>query len=260
MGTTRHPRFGPGLPRDGRQGVLLEWTQGHPRAIAAVSSVAAHLLLFWLVLHGLPSLPPPPEDTVRVQLTLLPPSAPPMPVAPIEAPQPTPDSAAAQPQRTENRPEPVLDRPVPQPLPAKPPSPRVMAESEHDAPTVAESASDAGLPSQAAAPPSPSLPPAPQLAGASDPNWEGQVLARLEQFRRYPRPARVRRQQGVVYVRALLDRQGRVLSAQVQRGSGHPVLDQEALETFQRAQPLPAPPKTLPEPVELVVPVEFFLR
>jgi protein TonB len=156
--------------------------------------------------------------------------------------------------------EPVVDLPIPQPLPAESPVTRVVADSARDAPAVTESASDASLLSQAAAPPSPSLPPALQQAGAIDPNWEGEVLARLEKFRRYPRPARVRRQQGVVYVSALLDRQGQVLSARIRRGSGYPVLDQEALETFERAQPLPPPPATLPAPVELEVPVEFFLR
>ncbi|MEQ4574875.1 MAG: energy transducer TonB [Gammaproteobacteria bacterium] len=132
--------------------------------------------------------------------------------------------------------------------------------SGRDRPVHAEPMAEASLPSQAAAPASPSLPSAPVPAGARDPNWEGEVLARLEKFRRYPRPARVRRQQGVVYVHALVDRQGGVLSAQIRRGSGHPVLDREALDTFLRAQPLPAPPAALPTPVELEVPVEFFLR
>ena len=42
--------------------------------------------------------------------------------------------------------------------------------------------------------------------------------------------------------------------------SGHALLDEEALQTFSRAQPLPPPPASLPDPVELEVPVEFFLR
>ncbi|MFT4249386.1 MAG: TonB family protein, partial [Pseudomonas sp.] len=187
----------------------------------------------------------------------LPPAAPPMPVAPQEALQPTPESATRPPRRQAER-EPVVDRPVAQPLPA--PSPPAETAFEQTSPVLAESDADASQASQAAAPPSPSLPPGAQLAGASDPNWEGEVLARLEKFRRYPRQARTRRQQGVAYVRALVDRQGQVLSARLQRGSGHPLLDQEALDTFQRAQPLPPPPSTLPDPVELEVPVEFFLR
>lgn len=251
------------LPRDEQSGPLAEWVQRHPRGIAAGSSVAAHLLLIWFALAGwsLPAVPPTPvEEQVRVQLTLLPPAAPPMPAAPLDAPQPTPDSAAEQiSRRQETVPEPVVEPPVAQPLPAAPLSPPAETTSKQ-VPLGAEATPDAAQPSQAAAPPSPSLPPASQLAGAIDPKWEGEVLARLEKFRRYPRPARVRRQQGVVYVRAQVDRQGRVLSAQIQRGSGHPVLDQEALETFQRAQPLPPPPETLPAPVELEVPVEFFLR
>ena len=86
------------------------------------------------------------------------------------------------------------------------------------------------------------------------------MLARLERFRHYPRAAQVAREQGVAYVHVRIDRQGRVLSVALQRSSGHASLDEEALQTFHRAQPLPAPPASLPDPVELEVPVEFFLR
>ncbi|MFT4249201.1 MAG: YbaN family protein, partial [Pseudomonas sp.] len=75
------------LPRDERSGPVAAWVLRHPRAIAAGVSAAAHLLMLWLALGGWPpsTRPAPVEKSVRVQLTLLPPAAPPMPVAPQEA-------------------------------------------------------------------------------------------------------------------------------------------------------------------------------
>ncbi|WP_425511638.1 energy transducer TonB family protein [Xanthomonas arboricola] len=55
-------------------------------------------------------------------------------------------------------------------------------------------------------------------------------------------------------MRALVNHQGQVLAARVHLGSGYLVLDNEALDTFARAQPLPRPPHSLPDPVELEVP------
>ncbi|WP_302329796.1 energy transducer TonB [Xanthomonas sacchari] len=236
-----------------------------PRALAAGIAIGAHLALAWL-LFGIATAPPPlppPQESVRMRLTLLPPAAPPMPVAPKEAPQPRPEQAAT---RQTRRPPavqpPPVQRPTARPLPASPPLPQPAADALAHHPGTDPSAATADAPqaAEAAAPSSPPLPPAAQAAGTSDPNWEGKVLARLHQFRRYPRQARNRRQEGVAYVRARLDRQGRVLSATIRHGSGYALLDQEALQTFLRAQPLPRAPDTLPDPVEVDVPVEFFLR
>ena len=148
----------------------------------------------------------------------------------------------------------VIDRPVARSLPELPPA---ATTSMQTSPVLAESSAAA---SQAVAPPSPSLPPGAQRATISDPNRESEVLAWLEKFRRYPRQAQVHWQQGVAYVRVRMDRQGQVLSTHVQRGSGHALLDQEALATFLRAPPLPRPPSLLPDPIELEVPVEFSLH
>lgn len=61
-------------------------------------------------------------------------------------------------------------------------------------------------------------------------------------------------------MRFVMNREGRVLTARVERSSGHPALDRAALDMLTRAQPLPRPPaEVLAEPIELVVPVEFFV-
>lgn len=235
----------------------------HAHWVAAAITVLLHLVVVVAVLGGWVRVPAPTkvmEENVRVQLSLLPPAAPPVPVAQLQAPTPTPDSAASSPRSSTVLPPPTTERPLAEALPAAVPVPERIAEAMPERPASPTSPGDAAERSQQVAPPAPSLPPAPRHAGRTQANWTGEVLARLERFRRYPRAAQVTRQQGVAYVLVRIDRQGRVLSAALQRSSGHALLDEEALQTFSRAQPLPPPPASLPDPVELEVPVEFFLR
>jgi len=93
------------------------------------------------------------------------------------------------------------------------------------------------------------------------PTWQGAVLAHLERHKRYPRAAQARRQQGVVQVAFTLDRQGAVLAVALHASSGHALLDGEALDLLQRAQPLPPPPPEVTgDRINLVVPVQFHVR
>lgn len=104
------------------------------------------------------------------------------------------------------------------------------------------------------------LTPASRVSNNAQPNWEGQILAHLERFRRYPARARAARHQGTVLVRFVMNRAGMVLSSQIVQKSGSRDLDQAALDTLQRAQPLPAIPKEKPDSVELTVPVDFQIK
>ncbi|HEY0838066.1 MAG TPA: energy transducer TonB, partial [Azospirillum sp.] len=98
-------------------------------------------------------------------------------------------------------------------------------------------------------------------ASRAVPTWQGLVLGHLERHKRYPRIAQMRRQEGVAQVRFVIDRQGRVLSARLETGSGHALLDEETVALVERASPLPPPPPEMPrERIELVVPVQFFVR
>lgn len=126
---------------------------------------------------------------------------------------------------------------------------------------VAEPRVDAAAPTeQAHAPEARPLPTA-SPASAEKPAWEGQVLAALNRAKRYPREASFRRQQGVPWIRFVLDREGRVRAVQLERSSGIETLDREALALPARAQPFPKPPGTvIGDQIELVVPVEFFLN
>ena len=92
-------------------------------------------------------------------------------------------------------------------------------------------------------------------------DYTATLLAWLEQHKEYPRMARNRRQQGTVMLYFVLDRQGRVTASRIEQSSGYQTLDAEALKMLERAQPLPAIPDAMPnETLELVVPVQFFLR
>jgi protein TonB len=89
--------------------------------------------------------------------------------------------------------------------------------------------------------------------------WEVLLMNRIAQFRRYPESARRQHEQGVVYLWFRMDRTGRVLAARVDKSSGSSALDQEALATLNRAQPLPSAPPDRPAVFELELPIEFHL-
>jgi len=105
-----------------------------------------------------------------------------------------------------------------------------------------------------------STPPPLSHPGQKPDTWESEVLAQLIKHRRYPRMAEFRRQQGVPWIRFVLNRQGKVIFSQLEQSSGFPDLDREAVSLPKRSQPFPAPPANKPgDRFELIVPVEFFL-
>lgn len=86
------------------------------------------------------------------------------------------------------------------------------------------------------------------------------MLGALNKVKRYPREASFRRQQGVPYIRFVMNREGSVLSVRLERSSGIRSLDGEAVSLPRRAEPFPKPPEdVVGETIELVVPVEFFM-
>jgi len=92
-------------------------------------------------------------------------------------------------------------------------------------------------------------------------SWQGLLLGHLKKHRRYPRQAQRARLQGVSQIRFFVDRQGRVSNRLVAESSGHLILDEEALATLLRASPVPPPPPEIRgNPVEVVIPVSFFIR
>ncbi len=202
----------------------MQWTAPRPATIPSPS--------FALDLEAAPAAvetpaPPQPRPEPRIQ-----------PQAKVEPPSPRP-----------------VRKPAPKPALAAPPAPVAeMAEAAEPvaAPVPAEAA--------AAASPSPPKPSAPTVSQAEISRWQGTLLAHLERHKRYPRDARMRRQEGAATVRFVMDASGRVLSAVVERGSGVESLDRESLALIERAQPLPHPPDGTGDRIDLAVPVRFFLR
>ncbi|MDX3911596.1 MAG: TonB family protein [Sphingobium sp.] len=180
-------------------------------------------------------------------------------LAPLAAPPEPVKQVAPGPEQFEKqeaRPEPEPDVVVPVPM-IQLPSASQAAQKKVDPVEVV----DPGPPvPETTAPKSIAAPTASRLSNDARPNWEGLILAHLERFRRYPARARAARQQGTAYVRFTMNRAGIVLSSAIVKKSGSFDLDQAALDTLQRAQPLPAIPKDRPDVVELTIPVEFNLR
>ncbi|MEI7712185.1 MAG: TonB family protein, partial [Rhodospirillales bacterium] len=116
------------------------------------------------------------------------------------------------------------------------------------------------MPNPTTEPIMPRSPPPPANPNAV-PTWQGLTMARLQAAKNYPSEARLNRHQGVAYLRIALNRNGDVTSAQIDRSSGFPALDAEALALAQRVTPLPPPPpELLGETIVLVIPVRFSLR
>lgn len=211
-------------------------------AVAVHATVAG--LALWM--STVPRLSVTPPDAISISIAPL--LAEEKAVAPAPEPEPEPE------------PEPV---PQPDPLPVPEPQalPEPLPEPE---PVLVSSAAPA--PGDAVAPPTPTEeppPPAPANPEAETraATYFGKLLAWLDRHKHYPRAARKNRVEGVVYLHFVMDRSGKVLSYQIDKSSGAALLDQAALDMIRRADPLPPIPDDIPdETLDLVVPVEFFMR
>jgi len=91
--------------------------------------------------------------------------------------------------------------------------------------------------------------------------YQAALSAHLERYRRYPPGARQRREQGVATVRFTVDRGGRVVALAIAGASGFAALDDEALATLRRAEPLPGiPAEVTAGELEFVVPLRFQMQ
>jgi len=209
-------------------------------------------VIYALVMAGffftVTAVPAPPEAMPALTvMDLAPLSSPPeMPPEEIEAPKPV--------EKKEKPSEAPIVLPVERariPIaPISPPAAIVTPQPDDPRPVDPETA----------APRTTSAPLALQVSSNAADTWEGRVLAALHIERRYPRLAMARRQQGVPYIRFVMDRDGKVLSSRLERSSGFGELDREAVALAKRAAPLPKPPGDVAgETIEFVVPVEFFL-
>ena len=76
-------------------------------------------------------------------------------------------------------------------------------------------------------------------------------------FQRYPNAAKRERLHGAVDALFSMRRDGTLIGAWVKAGSGEAVLDNAAIDAIRRAQPLPAIPSELPEPLNVQITLVF---
>ena len=181
-----------------------------------------------------------------------------------------PEQVAAVPPRPEPEPKPEpapkeAELPLlPKPLPV-PPKPRQIDKQwelkdtkKTITATTAPPSIEAPQATKAVAPAEGAQSRAPSVTPVS---WRSVLLGHLQRHKKYPPIAMRRGQEGVAYVRFAIDRSGNVLSRKLERSSGSSFLDKEALELIVRSQPLPPPPPSVSGAVvEIIVPVQFFLR
>jgi periplasmic protein TonB len=104
------------------------------------------------------------------------------------------------------------------------------------------------------------LPPAP--TAATNPaviKFERALLHHIARFQTYPAAARRDHTEGTVLIRFSIRRDGTIATMQVKTSSGTSLLDQAALETLRRAQPLPHIPSELPDELSILLPIAFDL-
>jgi periplasmic protein TonB len=167
------------------------------------------------------NLAPAPEEMIEQK------AMPPKPDKPIEQPKitppPDPDVDTADVAPPEQKPPEKVEEP-------KPPAPLTAAPAKGGAPQVPRS-------------------------------WETLLMRRLQQFKRYPGGAQARGEEGVAFLSFSVDRDGRVLDRKIVHSSGHADLDNEVLAMIERAQPLPAFPRSMTgDKLSLTVPIRFSLR
>jgi len=192
-------------------------------------ALAFSLLLHALLLFGLRGFTDSKRPSIALGLItarLVPPQA--LPAAPaVAAPAPIAKPAL--------RPAPQLE-PAAAVAPSIPASPAALAEGTSAAPAPvakAEPQPDAAAPS------------AERIDPGSVEEYRLQLISAAKRYKRYPRVAMDNNWEGDVVVRMVIGASGMIAAASVKTGSGHEVLDQQALEMFKRAKPLVPVPSAL---------------
>ena len=91
-------------------------------------------------------------------------------------------------------------------------------------------------------------------------SYAAKVRSWLYAHKIYPRRAKMRREEGKVRVRFVIDRAGVLMEGVLIDRSGNDALDEEATAMMRRASPYPkAPPEIPGDRIEFVVPIEFTL-
>ena len=91
--------------------------------------------------------------------------------------------------------------------------------------------------------------------------WQKSIVLMISEAKTYPGNARRDRIEGETQIRFTLDRYGDVVSAEVAKSSGWPVLDRAALETVESIDKMPTPPNYLDgDEFTLLIPLRYRFR
>ena len=241
----------------------------HQWILAFATALATHAMAVVVLPQAMSKRQNAPSSPKPVLVSLATAPALPTPTAAPPAPvRPTPPPVARQPEPAP-APATVESAPVPQQsvaainlAPVAPqPQPLESTVDDDTSPTTTEPA-----PSR---PPTTAVAPTPVLEVADADlaqlrSQYGKAAQRLlNSHKRYPERAKYRREEGIVLVSFVVNLRGEVLEAKVERSSGKPLLDREALAAIRRAQPLPVFPEELAnvnETITIRVPIQFQLR
>ncbi len=220
------------------------WKGGTIFAIALHAGLAAAIVFA----HFARSTPPEAPAAITIDL------------APMVSAQPEPDEALPEGPKEEEiaepEPAPVPEPPLPReaiPEPEKKPEPKKKEVKQATAP-IAQKVPEA---KRTAAPVNAR---ANAIEARVMPSYMQVLLGHLERFKKYPRSAERRGQEGRPTVRFEIDREGRLLSYRLLSSSGNAALDEGALATVERADPFPPLPKEIRGETKIFdVPVNFAL-
>ncbi|MEY3200684.1 MAG: hypothetical protein RIR70_234 [Pseudomonadota bacterium] len=218
-------------------------------------SLLIHAVALLLTMRALPAATPG-KPPIEVALAAPPRIVIPQPAA-LAAP---PALSAREPGRAAvpvNKPStPVITAPAPLPS-----APSVAPAPAGPQPTEASSVSPAAPFAAAPAASTPAPVATPADAPPIDRAWLSKTLARLMNERKqYPRMARRLGMEGVVMIEAVIDEEGKLVSAQIQKGSGHELLDRNALALLASVTPVKLPQPRMGGISKVVIPVRYALE
>ena len=152
------------------------------------------------------------------------------------------------------KPKPIV-KPKPKPIPIVEPvaEPIVEPVAEPIVEPVAEQAEVNEAPQLSSQIPSS---PNPQIVS----NYSNLLRAHIAKHKKYPRIAQRRKMQGEVVIEIQIRGDGSLISKNIQKSSGHKVLDKEGMSMMEKSKPFPVPPQALKDSVTtVVVPIAFNL-
>lgn len=204
----------------------------------------------------------------QLTVELLPPPPPKPVVPPPEPPKPKPEKPKPLPKKVLPPPKPL---PVIQPKAEIPPP--VHAPEPPLPPQVIAAAPKASEPTPAVTvppPPQPApavetkprlMPPPPPDLEVVRSNYGNELSREFAKHKQYPRVARMRGWQGTSRIELQIDATGAVTAINILESSGFEILDKQAIESVQKALPLPPIPEELRgKDFTIVVPMKFSLQ